>query len=171
MAAEVELLSGFAGFSLWWLLSCGRELQVWDIVPRISEESRRVCEMELLCKGKDELLSTNVYIHVLSTPCTPPHRLAPDTQNEHAHATCSHHVRTQKGKTCTWKCSHTVYSTHTYTPHTCSQDILSHMYTYTHILLKPWPHGYMDSGICKVGGGCHPCVPLNTQEGSLCLRA
>ena len=141
------------------------ELQVWDIVGSVRRAGNRR-EMELLCKGKDELLSTNVYIHVLSTPCTPPTQACTDTQNEHAHTTCSHHVRTQ-GKTCTWKCSHTVYSTHTYTPHTCSQDILSHMYTCTPHSSRTSPGlspGYMDSGIYRWVGSCHPCVPLNTQE-------
>lgn len=142
---------------MWWLLLRGTSSRCG--YRRISEESRKLTQMELLCKGKDELLSTNVYIHVLSTLWPPPQAYT-DTQNEHAHTTCSHHVRTIREDAHTWKCSHTVYSTHTYTPHTCSQDIPvtcihAHHIPHTQALASPLIAG-VDSGICRVGGELSP---------------
>lgn len=132
---------------------------------RISEESRKLTQMELLCKGKDELLSTNVYIHVLSTLCTHPHTGLHMTTHRMNMLTPPVHITYAQGKTCTWKCSHTVYSTHTYTPHTCSQDILSHMYTRTpHSSSSHKPPG-LSLGIWTVAStGGWELSPLCTTE-------
>ena len=140
---------------------------------RISEESRKSTRDGAALQRERMNYCLLMYIH---TYCLHhvhrPHRLArthsTNMLTPHVHITHAHmHMKVLTHCVLCTPHTHTVYSTHRYTPHTCSQHILTHMYTRT-------PHssctspglspGYVDSGIYRWVRSCHTCVPLNTQE-------